>query len=146
MKDIIIPVLNELKASLDNKDFKGQKTITKSVNLNNYTLSSLDAYVKENDIKEGVFCTEGDYNSDPIYCWNVKTDFTDRELVYKRERLFNSTSFKKIYDAMINAGYKRIGLDSIKYRPFINDTVYSMYVSGDYDRLVSYYSLFFSKE
>jgi len=43
-------------------------------------------------------------------------------------------------------GYKRTGYNSGLLKQFDDTTVYDMYISKDFDRLVKYYSLPFVKE
>jgi len=48
-----------------------------------------------------------------------------------------------IYDALIKNGYKRVGFNSGRLKEFNDTTVYEMYSSKDFDRLIKYYSLSF---
>lgn len=73
-------------------------------------------------------------------------DKTEKEIQKEIEKRIENSSFKIIYDGMIEKGFKRIGFNSGLLKPFDKISVYDMIKSNDLEKLVSYYSFRFAGE
>lgn len=73
-------------------------------------------------------------------------DKTEKEIQKEIEKRIENSSFKIIYDGMIEKGFKRIGFNSGLLKPFDKISVYDMIKNNDLERLVSYYSFRFASK
>lgn len=71
---------------------------------------------------------------------------SDKQMKIELEKRINSQSFSKIYSDMKNIeNIKRTGFSTALLKEFDDTSIYNMLVNKDYDRLVKYFSLYFSE-
>lgn len=148
MKDLIITALNEAIETLEQKT---PQTKLESVYVNIGDVNPLDlgSFIAENNIpKDAWFSTEQEdglfSHIEPVLRYNTVIPTTNEErLKYKKDK-FSTIAFPIVFKHITNNGYKRKGFNSGLLRQFEDTTVYDMYINKDFDRLVEYYSLYFS--
>lgn len=147
MKDLLIPALNDAFILLE-KRVPQTKKETKYVNIEDVEPLDIVKFMKDNNIPNNAHFGGKPNGYDAFdeicLCYNIDVPTTNNEkLIYKRYT-YTTIAWKLIYDKLIKNGYKRIPFNS--YNEFKNTTIYDMYVKKDFDSLVRYYSLHFTKE
>lgn len=149
MKKLIIQALNEAKQKLD-KRIPLIKKKTESISIRDISPLDIVEFMKDNNIPNDAYFDGNDNGDDGwddiLLSWEIDVQTTDKDkLKFSRDR-FTSIAFKCVYDLLIKSGYyKRIGFSSRLLKEFDDTTVYDMYMSNDFDRLVKYYTLHFVK-
>lgn len=146
MKHLIITALNEAKTAID-KRIPLNKKETVYVSIEDVNPLEIAEFMETNNIPDTAYFG-GEPNSydsfDRVYlCYEINVPTTEKEQLKFVKTQFNN-SFNKVYKVLTENGYKRKGLNSGLLKQFDDTTVYDMYINEDYDRLVSYYSLYFS--
>jgi len=78
--------------------------------------------------------------------WEEKRNRTQKEIeAYKRKR-FTNVAYRFVYDALTASGYKRVVYDTANLRRFDGTTIYDLFIEENYESLLDYYSLGFTKE
>lgn len=150
MKELIIQELNKAKIELD-KQVPLTKKKVKSVSIIDVSPLELLQFMKDNDIPDSAYFDGKDNGdngwSDILLSWQVDVPTTDEDKLKFKRRRFTDIAWKLVYNTLTNSesGYKRVGYNSGELKRFDNTTVYDMYMTGDFDRLVEYYSLPFIK-
>lgn len=150
MKELIIQELNKAKIELD-KIVPLTKKKVKSVSIIDVSPLELLQFMKDNDIPDSAYFDGKDNGdngwSDILLSWQVDVPTTDEDKLKFKRRRFTDIAWKLVYNTLTNSkdGYKRVGYNSGELKRFDNTTVYDMYMTGDFDRLVEYYSLPFIK-
>lgn len=148
MKNLIIQVLtktiNRLKDSVPKT-----KKIHESINVDEVKPVDMPKFMADNNIPASAFFSnfrdENDYfGEDEIHLvWTEIVDTNEIDKTKSVKKRFSTAAFKDVYGILCANGYKRVGTGSKALREFGCTDTYKMYVSGDYDRLVDYYSLHF---
>ncbi len=146
MKDLIIKTLNDAIIVL-NKRVPQTKKETVYQDIKDMMPLDIPKFMLENNIPSDAYFggRPNDYDSfDQIcLCYDIDVPTTDKEkLKYKKDK-FSTIAFKLVFECLTNSGYKRVGFNSGKLREFDDTTVYDMFITNDFDRLVKYYSLSF---
>tara|TARA_R110000868_G_scaffold329984_1_gene590901 strand:+ start:317 stop:1129 length:813 start_codon:yes stop_codon:yes gene_type:complete len=149
MKDLIIQALNNAFGILE-KQIPQTKKKTESISIIDVKPSELLSFMKSNDIpNDAVFSgRDNGYDAwdDIVLYWEIDIPTTDKDKkAFKRKR-FTDIAWKVVYDILMKNGYKRVGYNSGLLKQFDDTTVYDMFISKNFDRLVKYYSLPFVKE
>lgn len=149
MKDLITQALNNAFGILE-KQIPQTKKKTESISIIDVKPSELLSFMKSNDIpNDAVFSgRDNGYDAwdDIVLSWEIDIPTTDKDKkAFKRKR-FTDIAWKVVYDILMKNGYKRVGYNSGLLKQFDDTTVYDMFISKDFDRLVKYYSLPFVKE
>ena len=148
MKDLITQALNNAFALFE-KSVPQTKSETKYVNIDDVSPLNIVNFMKENDIPDNA-CFGGKPNGYDAFdqvclCYDIKIPTTDKDkLEYKKKR-FTSSAWAKVYPLLTQNGYKRVGFNTGRLKEFDDTTVYDMFINNDFDRLVKYYSLPFTK-
>lgn len=147
MKELLIQALNDAYRLLETQ-IPLTKTEYKSISIVNVKPLELVPFMKSNNIPiNGAYFNSGDGDDgseyyEPVIRWEIVIPTTDKDkLEYKRNR-FTALAWKYVYDLLTKNGYKRIPFN-LGLHQFKDTTVYDMYTSTNFDRLVDYYSLAF---
>lgn len=150
MKDILIQAL-DTAFDVVTSQARQEKTVVKSVSIMDVEPLKLNKFIKENKVPKD--CYFGGINNgydgyeDICLCWDIRVAYTDKEQAAHNKNVFNSgLAFRTVYKFLINGGYTRVGFNSGLLKQFNDTTVFDMYVTKDFDRLVKYYSLYFKKD
>lgn len=146
MEDLIIKALNEAYENINNRIPQTRKEVV-YVSIEDVEPLELADFMKSNNIPDNAYFG-GEPNSYDSFdrvclCYNIDVPTTDKEKLKFVKTQFNN-SFSKVHNCLISNGYKRKGFNSGLLRQFEDTTVYDMYINRDFDRLVEYYSLYFS--
>lgn len=150
MKELIIEALDSAYEKFI-KTIPLTKNQTEYVNIQDVEPMKLSDFMKENDIPETAWFggKPNGYDSfDEIcLCYDIEVPTTEKEKETYRKEKFRSYAWHSVYDKLMkeNNGYKRVGYNTGLLRQFDDTTVYEMYMAKDFDRLLAYYSLPFSK-
>ncbi len=148
MKTLIIQALNDAYLNL-NKRTPQTKKDTKSISIMDVNPLELTSFMKDNNIPDDAYFDisySEDSIDDNLLSWDIDIETTSKDKLTYNRRVFSTIAHKSLYDLVITNGYKRKGFNSGLLRDFDDTTVYDMYISNDFDRLVKYYSLSFIKE
>jgi len=148
MKDLIIQALDSFSATFEQTVPKTKpKTIL--VDIEGVSPVNLVSFMKENQIPNDAWFAgrPNGYDGFDQVClaYEIQVPTTHEDNMKFKRRVFGTRVFKKVYDILTANGYKRKGFNSALLADYDNTTVYDMYVCMSFDRLVSYYSLYFSK-
>ena len=149
MKDLIIQALNNAFGILE-RQIPQTKKKTESISIIDVKPLDLSSFMKSNDIpNDAVFSgRDNGYDAwdDIVLSWEIDIPTTDKDKKAFKIKRFTDIAWKTVYDILMKNGYKRTGYNSGLLKQFDDTTVYDMYISKDFDRLVKYYSLPFVKE
>lgn len=146
MKDLIVTALNEAYENINNRIPQTKKETVYAYIEDVEPLELVD-FMKSNNIPDNAYFG-GEPNSYDSFdrvclCWQIDVLTTDKDRLKFVKTQFNN-SFGKVNKFLSDNGYKRKGFNSGLLRQFDDTTVYDMYINKDFDRLVEYYSLYFS--
>jgi hypothetical protein len=148
MKDLIIKALNDAYAKFD-KTIPQTKKDAKFISISDVNPSDIVQFMKDNNVPNDATFGGADNGYDAWndigLCWDIDIPTTDKDKIKFKRGKFSTTAFKFVFDTLTANGYKRVGFNSGLLKQFDDTTVYDMYINNDYDRLVTYYSLSFTK-
>jgi hypothetical protein len=144
MKELLIQALNDAYIVLK-KGVPKTKKKYKSISIIDVKPLELASFMKSNSIPDDAHFDGRDNGYDAwdaiLLSWEVDVPTTaDDKLLYSR-KVFVNYAFKAVFDLLMNNGYKRVGYNTGLLKQFDDTTVYDMYISKNWDRLVEYYSL-----
>lgn len=149
MKELLLKALSDAIVKLDKYTPLTKKEL-RSVSIVDVKPIELLQFIEDNNIPKDC-CFDGADNGydawdDILLSWEVDvvTDKEDR-LKFRRKR-FTTIAFRMVYDLLTTNGYKRVSYNTGLLKPFDNTTVYDMYINKEFDRLIDYYSLPFTKQ
>ena len=147
MKELIKKALDEAYVVLEGRTPLTKKEEKRSLSVIGSTLSELIQFSKESNIPADAELNgvNNGYDAfeDIVFVWDIDVPTTDKDKIkFKRDK-FSTIAHKIVYDLLLANGYKKIGFNSGLLRDFDDTTVYDMYIAGDFDRLVKYYSISF---
>lgn len=148
MKELITKALNEASELLD-KQIPHTKKERRSISIEDVSPLELNRFMLDNNIPSNAsFSVEGDseaffVTSYACLEWDIRIPVTEKDRLEFKRRRFERIAWKAVYNILIAAGYKRRGFNSGLLKGFKDTNLYSLFVNGEYDRLVDYYSLMF---
>ncbi len=149
MKEHIMKVLDDVYNDLLKQTPKTKKQ-TKSLSIFNTKPIDLISFMKENNIPDDAYFDGRDNGYDAfddiLISWDIIIPTTDDDKLSFIKQRFDSYSFRKIHDLFIKNGYIRIRGNYKELKPFENKSRYDMYKNGEFDELLKYYSIVFSKD
>lgn len=145
MKNLILQALDKCLYELP--PVKKTKIVEKSYYLNSGSIQEIERQVKEISLKTSID-THHMYiysKEDAEMAVIVPTihELTLQEIEQRVARSFNLRCFKHVYNNLISNGFTRISSPQSKYKTFDDTTVYTMFLTKQYDRLVDYFLLSF---
>jgi hypothetical protein len=147
MKDLIIQALNDAIIVLD-KRVPQTKKETIYENIEGISPLDISRFIIENNIPKDAYFggKPNDYDSfDTVcLCYDIDVPMTEQDKLKIKRKTFSTIAYKLVFDLLIKSGYKRVGFNSGKLKEFDDTTVYDMFITKDFDRLVKYYSLSFN--
>lgn len=151
MKNLIIQALNEALTKLE-KQVPQTKIKVIEIDLTEKDIAPIDLvnFMKDNNIPDNAyFSTTYEETAisnyiEPCLCYDVNTPTTEEDKTKFKRKRFQTIAFKLVYDSLTANNYKRIGADSKKLRDYNNTTSYDMFINKEFDKLVNFYSLFFT--
>lgn len=150
MKELIIEALDSAYEKFKNT-IPLTKKQTEYVSIDGISPLKLPEFMKENDIPQDAWLggKPNGYDSfdEVCLCYDIDMPTNEKEKDKYRKTRFTDYAWRAVYEKLIkeNTGYKRVGYNSGLLKQFDDTTVYEMYMAKDFDRLVAYYSLPFSK-
>lgn len=149
MKELIIEALNNAFALLE-KQVPQTKKKTEIVNIDDIGPLDIAQFMEINNIPKYAHFAGIPNGYDGFegfgLAWDIDIPTTDEDKAKYRVKRFTGIAWQFIYKSLTNEGYKRNGFNSGLLKRFDDTTVFDMYINKDFDRLVEYYSLSFSKE
>lgn len=149
MKELLIQALDEAFVKLE-KQVPQTKKQTKSISILDVKPLNLLEFMKANNVPDDADFDGKDNGydgwNDILLSWSIDVPTTDKDKLDFKRRRFSDVAFKCVYDLLTKNGYKRNGYNTGLLKQFDDTTVYDMYMSKDFDRLVKYYSLPFKHE
>jgi len=147
MKQLIIEALQSVDI---HKGINRTKNVSTFLSIEGLTVAELLAFISDKDIPDTArISTLADWQGDYIQHveaaleWTIQVPTTEQEQEKQRKTSFERNAWKAVYNKLTSNGYKRTPYDSSQHSRFRNIVVYDLFVSGDYDTLTGYYSLFF---
>jgi hypothetical protein len=149
MKDLLIKALDEAFVKLNNQT-PPTKNKTIYVNIESVNPSDINTFIKDNNIPEDCYFggEPNGYDSfDTVcLCYDIQIPLTEKELLLHKQKKFDSVLGYILYDLLVkNNDYKRVPYDAILFRQFNKKPIYDMYIEKDFDMLLKYFSLRFTK-
>lgn len=126
------------------------KVEVRSVSITGLSPSELPDLMAKHNIPDNAYF-DGRNNGydawdDILLSWEVSVPTTEEDKLKFIKKHFNAAAFPQVYSLLTTNGYKRVGFNSACLKEFSGTSAYDMYVAGDYDRLIKYYSLYFTLE
>jgi len=147
MKDLILPILHDIHSKLE-KNVPQTKKETVYVNIESVKPQDIMKFMADNNIPDyaefGGKPNDDDAYDEVCLCYDIDVPTNEKERLHARKGVFDRAFFK-INESLSANGYKRVPANSNFFTKFKNLTVYEMYISNDFDRIVEYYSHFFIK-
>lgn len=144
MKELIISALSNAILQLE-KRIPLTKNDTKYVSIEDVCPVNIADFMKENNIPNDAFFAGRPNGYDAFdqicLCYDVKIPTTAKDQLKFKKSQFSTIAFKEVYNLLLSNGFKRVGYNSGRLKEFDDTTVYEMFISQDFDRLVKYYSL-----
>lgn len=148
-KDLMIQALDDAFTKIE-KITPQTKVDVKYVNIEDAKPSDIVDFMKENNIPENAYFggkSNGYDGFDQVcLCYDIDVPTTDKEKLKFKKGKFTQIAFEKVFQILTINGYKRVGFNSGLLKQFDDTTIYDMYINKDFDRLVKYYSLYFTKK
>lgn len=148
MKNLIQKALNDAFNVLSARVPQTKKEI-KSLSILDVNPSDILVFMAENNIPNTAYFNGADNGydgwNDILICWVVDVPTTEKDKLNFSRQSFTHIAWKKVYETLTPNGYKGVFYNTGLLKDFDDTTVYDMYVSQDWDRLVKYYSLPFVK-
>jgi len=149
MKELILEALHEAYECME-KQVPQTKTETKFQPIEGIRVTELAGIIREHNIPEHAeFVAVWDDNiggEEAGLRWYIDVPTTDLDKLNFRKVRFSNIAFKYVYDKLIANGYKRIGVWSHELKKYFREDFYNKYYAKEYDYLVEYYSLYFTKK
>lgn len=151
MKELIIEALKEAFDKLEKQIPKTKKVTRTSYSILRMPISELPKFVKDNNIpgdaKFDAINNPYDGFDDFVLSWDIEVPTTKaNKLEYKRRR-FKDIAWRFVYHKLLENGYKRISIfSSQSIEPFKDLNHYDLFIENNFDTLLEYYKLYFTKE
>jgi hypothetical protein len=149
MKELITQSLNDAFGLLE-RQVPQTKKKTESVSIIDVKPLDIILFMKSNNIpNDATFSGRNngyDAWDDITLSWEIDVPTTEKDKLEFKRRRFTDIAFKEVYDLLTKNGYKRVGYNTGLLKQFDKKTVYDMYTDNDFDTIVKYYSLPFTKK
>lgn len=151
MKELIIQAIDEAINQLERNTPLTKKSRVEFDILNEVEPNEIAQFMVDNNIDPKLAYFSGKDNgydgySTFLLCYDIDIPTTDKDkLKYKREnadRVFGSYVNKSLN----SNGYKRIPYDPFLLKEFRGLNFYNLYLNGDFDTLIKYYTQLYKKE
>jgi hypothetical protein len=154
LKDIItnllIPSISEIKGNL-RKTISVETRIEEGLNISALQTIISDIATTENINEKDIFLESyveefsGSPYSELLVCFNKEVDTTEKERIKEiKDRVNKYASWKIIHTNMKETEFKRTGFNSGLLKEFDDTSVYDMIKENNIDRLVKYYTLYYT--
>ena len=148
MEELLKPALDAAFVKLD-KVVSQTKNSFKYVDISDVNILQFQEFLTDNNIPDTAwFSTCGEDGpfevNTPCLVYDVTVNKTKAEILRDRKARFTNVVWAMLYPLLTEKGYIR-HFDSSLLREFKDTAIYDMYVNGEFDRLVKYYSLRFKK-
>ena len=151
MKELIIDALDKAILLLDKQTPQTRRDVV-TIEISDVNPFELLEFMKKNNVPDTAYfdSTFDDTavfgrNNEPCLRYPIDVPTTDKEKLKFRKNRFSTIAFRFVYDSLTANGFKRVGFNSGLLREFDDTTVYEMYIDKNWERLVKYYSLPFTK-
>lgn len=148
MKNLILPALDQAFARLMATSAP-TTTETHMLSIADVDPLCLVDFMRDNKVPANAYFAgkSNDYDAYDDICiaWDTQVQMSTKDYHAWITKRFDRMAWKAVYDALIAAGHTRVGFDTQLLREYKDSTPYIMYMNGEIDRLVAYYSLYFSK-
>lgn len=145
MKDLLIQALTDAFAHVE-KQIPQTKTQRKEISIENVKPLDIVDFMKENGIPDDAYFVGPEEGQLGVFLsWEVQVPTTEADKLKFVKNKTDYVTWQYVYKLLTANGYKRIPYDSSYFRKFGDTTVYNMFHKKDFDRLVEYYSGFFTK-
>lgn len=150
MKEYIIKALDDTNVKVE-KQVPTKKKKYKSLSILDVKPIELLQFMQKNNIPDDAEFdgVENGYDGwdDIVLSWQIDVPTSEKDKNEYRMKRFEVISWKHVYDILISNGYKRLGgWNGSDFKQFKDTSLYQMYLDKDFDRLVKYYSYYFTKE
>lgn len=141
---------NLIKSALDdayvkvNNQVPKTKEIQKDSLVSGLTVEEIYNFCKNNNISLNSELFTND-EGDIYISQTVTLSMTDKDIKTFKEKKFENTAWKCVYDSLTSNGYKRIGVVSSFFKKFDGVNLYDRYLNEDFTTLIEYYSCRFVK-
>lgn len=148
MKELIIQALDAAFLKT-NAQIPQTKKVQRDIDIMDINPIDLLTFMKENGVPDdanfGGRNNGYDGYDDFILYWFVDVPTTTKDHKQFAIKHFTNVAFKMIFDVMTANGYKRVGVNTSEFSKFKNFNIYELYLNGQIDLIVEYYSLYFKK-
>jgi len=148
MKDLIITALNDAYIKFE-KSIPQTKKQEKLISIIGVSPLDIVDFMKQNDIPMDASFggRENGYDAWDDIClvWNIDVPTTNNDKLKYSKHAFKNYAFQSVKNLLLENNYKITSYCTSKLKEFEYATVYGMYMDKDFDRLVKYYSLPFTK-
>lgn len=148
MKELLIQALDDAYEVLKIQ-VPQTKIEIKSISILDVNPIDILKFMKDNQIPNEAYFAGKDNGYDAwddiLLSWETNIPTTEQDKLKFKRRKFTQIAFKHVYDLLLNNGYRRVGYSSGSLNQFVDTTIYNMYMDREFDRIVKYYSLPFTK-
>ena len=145
MKDLLIQALTDAFAHVE-KQIPQTKKETKEISIENVKPLDIVDFMKENGIPDDAYFVVGEEGQYGVFLsWDVEVPTTEADKLKFVKYKTDYVTWQYVYKLLTANGYKRIRYDASYFRKFGDTSIYKMFIEKDFDRLVEYYSGFFTK-
>ena len=144
-QNLVLPTLEDLhKQLMRNPAPRNKRVIRESEDITAIKVADLLVYMQQNNIPGNAKIM---HNAKSVNLqWESIEPTTEDDTLKYIKRSFNGwKTVKAVHDILTENGYNRISVWSNEYKPYKNTSIYEMYISEEYDKLRSYFSLTFDK-
>jgi hypothetical protein len=151
MRDLIENALTAAWSDLADR-LPTHRNSSKEIDISDVMPKDLPQFMKDNNVPDDADFdgVDNGYDGWQPYqlrlTWTVKVPTTNLDRLEYARKHFTSRAFKKVFDTLTANGYKRVGYNSGLMKEFDDTTVFDMYKTNNWDRLVKFYSLAFKKD
>lgn len=155
-------VLKDAFTALKNRTPQTKK-VQKEIIIEDVKPLDIAAFMKKNNIPDDAWFGGKDNGNDGYshvcLCYDVSVPTTAQEKLDYNRRNFSTMVHKRLYDLLIPKGYKKIPYSLDTYKELCDSkivqltlltklrsnetTIYDLYMSKDFDKILKYYSLSF---
>ena len=148
MKDLIQAALKDAFSLLERQVPQTKKKF-ESISIQDVKPLELTTFMQSNKIPNDAYFSGRDNGYDAwddiVLAWEIDIPTTDKDKKAFKRKQFTDVAWRFVYNLLTKSGYERVPYSTSLLKQFDDTTVYDMYISKDFDRLLKYYSLPFAK-